>query len=710
MFKTVLSLSQGKIFNRVLFATISKSIFGQLNVNGNFSVNVSESNLDGNDGFGKALMNIKGCSLNIIDSDIFNFSTDSGPAILKSTESRVKISNTKFRQNIGRKGLIEILNDSRLELEHSLFENNGIGSGYNISHGSLVSIKFNSLVSVDNCTFVKNKGKDGACMYCDESSKLLVHDSSFVNNTGILGGAIYCGMTDVTKGIKDYCCYGNNTKMFKPNGDGKCRSGCYFKNCIFRNNLAYEGKSLFIRSSCANIYNCSFEQTIAKYGGLVHGVQHSNIKINRTSFLSYTKKSINATPILISLEKFNPVVAVTVNGHCALNISNSQFVGGSFMEVRNYSTATVYNSTFEGHDQRLPNGIYFGDHAAGKFYKCVLRNNSASLLMLKNHSVVTMEACSFVNNVFDQPDDLIELDNRCRLNLLISNIVSNKMRPLGSIIRFNGGSAVYSENCTYLNNSSSFFLLSTQGNTTVDGCNFIGNKGFATPLFYQAIGHIHIQKSIFRYNSVGVGYFRNVSVTLKDSVVEQEPPFHYIFSNNCNVTIDNCTVLCKPRFGMGMFVSSDGGDFFNYLAIKGSNLRCGGRWTNQIFHLTDVDIQNSNISFKGHQPGLNITNVLNVRIAYSEFNSDEESAVAIGFNTGIENRIGKTHLLTHQAKFRRKQSSMCSNNTQFFDDIKAQGLIKVGNEAFVTQEETVFASSKYQKGTYALGCQIFKTC
>ena len=698
MLKTVLSLTQGKSLNRVLFATISNSIFGQLNVNGNFSVNVSESNLDGNDGFGKALMNIKRCSLNIIDSKISNYSTKFGPAVLRSTESQVKISNIKFRQNIGKHGLIEILNDSRLELKHSLFENNGIGSGYNISHGSLVSIKFNSWASVDNCTFVENKGKDGACVHCDESSKLLVRDSSFVNNTGSLGGAIYCGVTDMAKRNKDCCCYGNNPKMFKPNGDGKCRSSCDFKNCTFRNNIAYEGKSLYIQSSSANIYNCSFEQTIAKYGGLVHGVQHSNIKINRTSFLSYTKKSINATPILISLEKFNPVVAVTVNDHCALNISNSQFVGGSFMEVRNYSTATVYNSTFEGHDQRLPNGIYFGDHAAGKFYKCVLRNNSASLLMLKNHTVVTMDACSVFNNVFEQPDDLIELDNRCHLNLLNSNIVSNKMRPLGSIIRFNGASALYSENCNYLNNSYSFFFLSSQGNTTVDGCDFIGNTGFATPLFYQNIGHIHIQNSIFRYNSVGVGYFRNASVTLKDSIVEHEPLLYYIFSDNCNTTINNCTVSCKSRFGMGMLARSDGGDFFNYLAIKRSHFRCDGGPRNQIFfNLAHLDIQNCSISFKGQQPGLNITSVLNVRIAYSEFYSDEENAVAIGFNTGLENRIGKTNLFTYQAKFRRKQTSTWSNNTQFFDDVKAQGLIQVGNEAFVTQEETVYASSKFKK-------------
>ena len=366
--KTIFSVSRGKTLNRVLFVTISKSTFGQLNVNENFSVHVSESILDGSDGLGKALMNIRKCFLNIIDSNISNFSTDFGPAFLRSIGSHVKIINTKFRQNIGKNGLIQILNDSRLELEHSSFENNGIGNGYNISHGSLISISFNSLGLVKNCTFEGNKGKHGACVHCDKSSQLLLHDSLFVNNTGSVGGAIYCGVTDTTKRNKEYCCYGNNTKRWEQNAAGKHTLHCSFKNCTFRNNVAYDGKSLCVRSASAHIYNCSFEQTIPKYGGLVHGIQHSNITIDKTIFLSYTKKSLNATLFLITLEKFNPVVAVTVNGYCVLNIIKSQFVGGSFMEVQNFSTATINDSSFQGHDQVL-GGFSFVNYAVGRINK-----------------------------------------------------------------------------------------------------------------------------------------------------------------------------------------------------------------------------------------------------------------------------------------------------------------------------------------------------
>ena len=696
MFKTVLSLSQGKTFNRVLFATISKSIFGQLNVNGIFSVDVSESNLDGSDGFGKALMNIKRCSLNIIDSNISNYSTNFGPAVLRSTESHVKISNTKFRQNIDKNGLIEILNNSRLELEHSLFENNGIGSGYNISHASLISINVNSLASVENCTFVENKGRNGACMQCDESSKLLVRDSSFVNNTGSLGGAIYCGVTDMTKGYKDYCCYGNNTKMFKPNGDGKCRSGCDFKNCTFRNNIAYEGKSLYVRSSSINIYNCSFEQTIPKYGGLVYGIQHSNITIDRTSFLSYTKKSLNATQILIRMEKYNPVVAVAVTDHCTLNILDSQFVGGSFMEVQNYSTATIDDSSFRGHDQIL-GGLSFVNHATGNFHNCILSNNSGILILLKNHAVVTMETCDIVDNVLEFLDDLIHLENRCHFNLLACNISRNNLFRIMSIVRSSAGSTVFSENCNCLNNSATNFLTITEGNTTVIGCTFIGNKmhDALSSFFDQHTGVIYVERSVFRQNNAGIGNFRNVRVKFKDSFMEQEAPaIYHTYSYNSNITIFNCTIVCKPAI-LGIMVTSDGGDILNYLAIKKSHIRCSGRRTNQISHLADVDIQNSSLLFKGHNPGWNITAVLNVRIAYSEFYSDEEATVAIGFYTGYLHEFGKTNFYTYNAKFRRKQFSTWSNNTRFFKAVKTQGLIKVGNDAFVSQEETVYASGKY---------------
>ena len=152
--------------------------------------------------------------------------------------------------------------------------------------------------------------------------------------------------------------------------------------------------------------------------------------------------------------------------------------------------------------------------------------------------------------------------------------------------------------------------------------------------------------------------------------------------------------MCKPAI-LGIMVTSDGGDILNYLAIKKSHIRCSGRRTNQISHLADVDIQNSSILFKGHNPGWNITAVLNVRIAYSEFYSDEEATVAIGFYTGYLREFGKTNFYTYNAKFRRKQFSTWSNNTRFFKAVKTQGLIKVGNDAFVSQEETVYASGKY---------------
>ena len=142
MSKTVLSLTRGKSLNKVLFATSSNSFFGQLNVDGNYVVNISESNLDGSEGLGKTMINVKKCSLNIIESNISNISTDVGPAVIRSVESHVTISNTKFRKNIGKMGLIQILYGGNLHLKHSLFENNGIGTGYNISYGSLVSINF----------------------------------------------------------------------------------------------------------------------------------------------------------------------------------------------------------------------------------------------------------------------------------------------------------------------------------------------------------------------------------------------------------------------------------------------------------------------------------------------------------------------------------------------------------------------------------------
>ena len=215
-------------------------------------------------------------------------------------------------------------------------------------------------------------------------------------------------------------------------------------------------------------------------------------------------------------------------------------------------------------------------------------------------------------------------------------------------------------------------------------------------VFYLRNGIIYVERSVFAQNKVGIGQFKNVSVLLKNSFMEHEQhTVHQIFGDNSNITILNSTIVCKQAtFGTLLFVSSDGGDIFNYLAIKESHLRCSSWWSSRIFHLADVDIQNSSILFKGQKPGFNITSVLNVRIAHSEFYSDEGAAVAIGFNTANINKFGKTNFYTYNAKFKRKESSTLSNSTQFLENVKEQGLIEVGKETLVTQEETVFASSK----------------
>ena len=400
------------------------------------------------------------------------------------------------------------------------------------------------------------------------------------------------------------------------------------------------------------------------------------------------------------MQKFNPVVAVIVYGYCTLNISNSQFVGGSFLEVRNYSTATINDSSFQGHDQML-HGLSFVNHGVGKFKNCILSNNSGVLILLRNNTVVTMETCQLVDNVFEIMGYVISIDNRCQLNLLASNISRNKLVKFSSIVMSSRRSAIFSKNCNYFNNSAANILFTSVGHTTVLDCNFFDNKlfDFLSVVINQHIGIIYVERSVFKQNKAGTGNFRNVSAEFENSVIEQETPgYYHILSHNSNVTVFNCSILCKPTVSsIALTMTADVGDVVNYLAIKESHIRCAGVWTNKISHLADVNIQNSRILFKGQKPTLNTFGVLNVRIVYSEFYSDEEAAVAIGFNIEEENKFSKTNFYTYRAKFRRRQFFTWSNNTQFYEDVRAQGLIEVSNKAFVTQGETAFASSKFLK-------------
>ena len=168
--------------------SIYESSFRHTNISSGYQISVFECNINGGSMLEKTLFDIKGCSLNIINSSFSNLAKgNSGPAIVNGMESTVTLHNTKIYVNNALNGLIQIQNGSQLHIESSTFESNV----YSMITSSIILVKSNSSAFINNCNFNNNVGLYGSCVYCYQNTTINVINTKFKANTALKGGVIF---------------------------------------------------------------------------------------------------------------------------------------------------------------------------------------------------------------------------------------------------------------------------------------------------------------------------------------------------------------------------------------------------------------------------------------------------------------------------------------------------------------------------------------
>ena len=255
-------------------AEIGNSSFGHLNVTG-YEVRINECSIDGTYKSKVTLVDIRDSRLNVTNSSFYNHEVKDNSAIIKASSTDVKIKDSVFIKNLGKEGVIQLLNGSNLELEKCNFSRNG----KMFFAESTILLKSKSSVRVVDCFFHLNWASTGGCFCVYPNTHLTVERSNFTDNIAQKGGVIYCEGNSNTE---------HNVAIESGGSVFLNRS----KVDLFSSNFVNNGAALGIGGALAahqskvNIGYTNFTlNTVTLQGGALHFADYSLISIHQSTFL-----------------------------------------------------------------------------------------------------------------------------------------------------------------------------------------------------------------------------------------------------------------------------------------------------------------------------------------------------------------------------------------------------------------------------------------
>ena len=719
------------------YCNVVNSTFGHLKVLSAFNILVSNSNLTGTTSFKDTLIDIIDCELDVINSTFDGNRVTSYSAVLKAKSSKIKIQNSVFRENSGPNGVIEISSGSNLNINNTIFKNNG----FLFSSVSNILIKTNSSVKVANCKFTSNIAVYGGVLSSFPNTSIVVENSTFIHNTGQRGGAINChNQANLTLmenkhrplilGASKVGQYFSANELKKAEtlernimhsflNQSEDDSKCIVRGSVFINNWAAEsGGAIYVQGRSIDILDCNFTNTTGGFGGVIMGYEKSRINIENTQFINNAGMLGNVINIRIN---------VVLNlDNCYFDYNDTAYVSGPFIRARDYSyltinrcyfisqagipyvfdvenftDITVNNSNMETYRNIGSSVLIALNNVRAKFVNCSFHKHGGFQAI--QNSVITIETSTYTQCHHVTIGALFFVQHGSHLYISNTNIsdVKTAYNPLYFIIA-DDHSFVTMTNCLYTNNNLEYHFISTGGSfMVVDQSEFVNNKGVSSrgfsALFYiTANSEISVSGSFFRDNLISARlitfYLESFLFEILDSNVNfTDSSF---FNNSVQTIADAVSTL---------------GTQSKYLQIS----KC--TFDNeaspfQAQNLADINIQNSHFkvgkgfdSFPGY---IGIIKPLTVRIAASMFVSSNASLTQIRFEQcGI--LAQEFSLLTMGSTFSDGIHTVSSDSEDFLKRVKSLKLLKVDYKVTVQQRETYYASSKYSLFFTFLHC-IFK--
>lgn len=391
-------------------------------------------------------------------------------------------------------------------------------------------IYFNAVgsVSVNNCKFIKNRGRIYITDGYLSDSWMTFNNCEFTENQGLTNstGCIFYLKSGEANLIV------NNSKFDSNKADA---GSCYFitsaivskqtiTDCIFTNNVSTSnGGCIYVNGGkMPNIADSSFIDNKAQGGAAayVNGLswQASNVLITNTVFESNVSASYGALC-------FNSSGSKSYSIHDCSFRNNSAANGGAM--VVNNSIVNIYNSSFEENVASSKAGAIFAiERSSLNIKQTNFRRNvadvSVSTILVQDVSdlmdyTLNLENCNFENNL-TKNYGAIYWERRqwgtkgVTSNFINCNFIGNSSTNGGCgavLVTKTGGNEIVAtnkfENCLFANNSSTgnggAVNLSSQGVTGfIKSCSFLWNKSKIGSVLCLSNNDVTIENSILHGN------------------------------------------------------------------------------------------------------------------------------------------------------------------------------------------------------------------
>ena len=480
-------------------AEIGNSFFGRLNISG-YEVRISECSIDGTYRSKVTLLDIRDSRLNVTNSSFYNHEVKDNSAIINASSTDVKIKDSVFTKNLGKEGVIQLLNGSNLELEKCNFSRNG----EMFFAESTILLKSKSSVRVVDCFFHLNWASSGGCFRVYPNTHLAVERSNFTDNTAQKGGVIYCeGNSNTDQNVHpDKLVLNENYSYLKRVTDDSLGNvSCIIKRSYFEHNVAIEsGGSVFLNRSKVDLFSSNFVNNSVAFGsggalaahrskvnigytnftlnaamiqgGALHFADYSSISIHQTTFLGSC--GITGSSLSITCGVVLTITNSTVKERFC---SNFPFLKGFSMYFNSQSEVTISACYFEA--KHPSSGImYLEDNMTMTCCNCTFKNvkNSSSLAFSASESVtLRLTKCNFIHT------GGFSLSQKTSLHLEQCLITSSQNILNNALILMTGQSEIifsFTNITNIIPTLDQRFLQATSSSINITHCLYSGNNVF----------------------------------------------------------------------------------------------------------------------------------------------------------------------------------------------------------------------------------------
>ena len=498
-------------------AKILSTSFGQLKASRGFHIYISNCYINGATRFTSTLIDIVNCNLSIVDLIFFNqMKHDKGPALINAITCNIDVTNISILQNYALDGLISVSDNSKLLVENSIFNGNGLL----FSTRGVLILNHNSVLFLSNCKCNNNRALRGACILAQDNVKINAKESIFTYNRTIIGGAVYLKSKHLVGGTSTI-----SRNKFENPRKGRMiqeyKSELVFEKCIFRGHLAFRGGVFYVNGSSVDVSmnNCIIDSNIGlmdstilvqgqrpsstqlkikgclftwdiSYGAGALSTIRADVDIHNSTF-SYSAFSIisaadysvvNITHLCI---KQSPTMFayIGIQNNVKLRLANSQitniyFPNGFFLYARNNCSVVINSSQFGDGNQngKITNVFGLSNFSTLDVSNCTFENSNLSysrLLTAYDNSKVIFTQCSFVKT------NGFEVTHNSELHIRNSKIIETTYTwQKYALMEITDNSHMLISNSTFMNNSlqhNKLIFVASQSSLILYDCLYTGN-------------------------------------------------------------------------------------------------------------------------------------------------------------------------------------------------------------------------------------------